>query len=153
MWLAGCRRWAVGAVLVIAVVTAACSSAPGDRQIFTESTMPTAEAVKWTGIEDTTGLTIDLVHQEGFQDHLVEVVLRGTGADLDRTMSSAGFTAALRPGLWVQSPTGFDPSKLTEVRSAQDRWSTQLGQPVYRNAVRGRLPSGDEVVFFSAFTT
>lgn len=115
--------------------------------------MPAAEAVKWTGISDTTGLTIDLVHQEGFQDRLVEVVLRGTGPDLDRTMSSAGFTTALQPGLSVQSPIGFDPSMMTDVRSAQDRWTNPLGQPVYRNAVRGRLSGGDDVVFFSAFTT
>lgn len=136
------------------LVAPACSGPVGERQLVTESTMPRAEAVRWTGLEDTVGLAIDLVHEEGFQDTSVEVVLRGPAADMDRAMSSARFDVELKPGLSVQDPPqGFDPSQLTEVRSAQQRWTNRLGQAVYRNAIRGRRGTGEDVVFFTAFTT
>ncbi len=150
----GTRVLLAGASLVAMFVVPACSGPVGDRQLLTESTMPRAEAVRWTGLEDTDGLTIDLVHQEGFQDTLVEVVLRGPSASVDRAMSSTQFDAELKPGLTVQEPpAGFDPSQLTGVRSAQQRWTNRLGQQVYRNAIRGRLGTGEEVIYFTAFST
>ena len=116
--------------------------------------MPKADAVKWTGLQGTAGVTIDVVHQEGFQDTLVEVVLRGAGPDIDRALTSAQFHMELKPGLTVQEPpVGFDATELAAVRSAQESWTNSAGQRVYRNAIRGQLGSGDELLFFTAFST
>ena len=148
------RAWLAGGSLIALLAATACSGTPNDRQLMTESTMPRAEAVKWTGLEDTTGLAIDLVHEEGFQDTLVEVILRGSAADIDRAMTSAKFATELSPGLTVQAPPeGFDPNQLADVRSAQQAWTNHLGQHIYRNAIRGRLGNGDDMLFFTAFST
>ena len=148
------RALLAGGLLIAMLAATACSGAGDDRQFLTESTMPRAEAVKWTGLDETTGLAIDLVHEEGFQDTLVEVVLRGSAADIDRAMTSAKFATELSPGLTVQAPPeGFDPNQLADVRSAQQAWTNHLGQHIYRNAIRGRLGNGDDMLFFTAFST
>lgn len=144
----------VAAGLLVTIALAACSGPGDDRQLLTESTMPRDEAVRWTGLDDTSGLTIELVHEEGFQDTSVHVVVRGRAADIDRALASAEFATELKPGIAVQEPSeGFDADALSQVRSAQDSWTNPLGQHIDRNVIRGRLDTGEDVVSFTAFDT
>jgi hypothetical protein len=145
---------ALAAVCAVGGLAACSGGSGGDRSVFAESTMPKADAVRWTGLEDTTGLTINVVHEEGFQDTLVEVVVTGHHEDIDRALSVAEFYADLRPGISVQAPpAGFDAAQVADPRSAQDTWTNEVGLLVHRRAIRGGLPGGEEILFFTAFTT
>lgn len=115
-----------------------------------------AVALAFAGFGATTGLEVLSVHEEGFLDELMEFDLRGSPADIDRALEVAHFVKPLTPGLHVQEPHGFDLTRVSQVRSAQDEWRDPSSKNrVYRNVIRGasrEKPSVD-VAHVTAFTT
>ena len=149
----------------VAGVSGCASSDSSEPRVKRKTSMPDGPIV-WAGFVKTDGLEVIAVEDRTGMDTVVQFVLRGSRADVDRALVAA----ALRPTMeadftqpetpltddlpQVTSLPVFKSADLSDRRWASDRWESPDGTTViYRTYIRGVLPSGDELIEVTANTS
>lgn len=136
------------------VIGSACESGSGDR-VGGDEHDEASQVLAWAGFTDITGLELVDASGEAGIDTLEMFLLRGPAEHVDRALEVAEFDAAPASGMRVTQPPpeAFDPQRLEDVVSGEDRWENADGRSLHRLYVRGEAPDGQHVLHVWAFTT